>query len=152
MKRARIALVAGIPVAAIIGFALWHLLALAAVAPGQIGVALTAFAFGILTVLVLTHPSTPSNVIAGLAIDGRRLIGLDPARLKSMARLRRSHSGAERALAVIAIRAAIGATLASNLARRIAARLLDLLGAVTAAAQPRFVTSLVAGSAASSAA
>ena len=144
-RRALFVVMVGVPVAATIGVGLWHF---AAFGRGE----LTAFAFGMAFVLIITPPSAPAGVVVSVALDARRGLGLDPARLKSMARLRRSRSRPARAIAVAAARAAIGAVLACDVTRRIAARLLASLGAVIATAQPRFAASLVAGSTAFSAA
>jgi hypothetical protein len=75
----------------------------------------------------------------------RRLFGFD---CPSMARARRSQSAESRARAALETSAVADLARALDRARRVAARLLDALGAVAATSQPRLATALVARSAA----
>ena len=150
--RVRTVLVIGAPVAAGVGALLWIVLARAGCAPAQIIDAMRDFACGMALLLSLLHPSTPASVTTSMATELCRLVGRDPARLKAMARLRHSCTAEGRALARLTLTTSRILALAKDRARRIAERLLALLGAVTATSQPRLAACLVAGSAAFSAA
>ena len=105
---------------------------------------------GAITLLIATMPPvTRRRVIACAARSIRWCMSLD---LPPMASLRRSCTALARAMVARAVLAAIRFELALELSRRLAVRLLTLLGAITVSAHPRLATSLVAGIAASSAA
>lgn len=105
---------------------------------------------GVVTLMVATMPPVNRRkVIACAARSIRRCMSLD---LPPMARLRRSCTAPVLSVIARAALATIRFDLALDVARRLTARLLNLLGAVTTSAHPRLATTMVAGFAAHSAA
>ena len=111
------------------------------------GVVQLAFAAAIAPgVLILLMPgATRRRLVARAGTWLCQRLGLDG---RSMSRARRSEGEAARAVAALAASARAALMIASDLARRLVARMLAALGAVATTTQPRFAASLTAGFAA----